>query len=116
MTPEESSKLTAIYNSVVGSGSTVQSLLSSIKTDATNIFNIVDAKVDRSGTLVTQKDDNAATNTLARSILNKIREIEIELGNAGFNIGTPDIVNYELIGQVVRTELDGTRLTEDTTP
>ena len=114
MTPDESAKLSAIYNSVVGSGSTVQSLLNSIKADVSSTLGIVDSKVNRNGTLISQKDDNAATNTLARSILAKIREIEIELGNAGFNVGTPDIVNYELVGQVVRTELDNTRLTEDT--
>jgi hypothetical protein len=113
MTPEQSSQLTAIYNSTVGSGSTIQSLLNSIKSDVTATFGIVDAKVTRGGQQISQKDDNAATNTLARNILNKIREIETELGNAGFNIGTPDIVNYELVGQVVRTELDKTRLTED---
>lgn len=114
MTPDESAKLSAIYNATVGSGSTIQSLLNSIKADVASTLTIVDAKVIRGGTPISQKDDNAATNTLARSILNKVREIEIELGNAGFNIGTPDIVNYELVGQVVRTELDNTRLTEDT--
>lgn len=114
MTPDESAKLSAIYNATVGSGSTIQSLLNSIKSDVSSTFGIVDSKVNRGGVLVSQKDDNAATNTLARSILAKIREIEVELGNAGFNVGTPDIVNYELVGQVVRTELDNTRLTEDT--
>lgn len=114
MTPDESAKLSAIYNATVGSGSTIQSLLNSIKADVASTLTIVDAKVIRNGQPITQKDDNAATNTIARSILSKIQEIEIELGNAGFNIGTPDIVNYELVGQVVRTELDNTRLTEDT--
>lgn len=113
MTPDQSAQLTAIYNATVGSGSTIQALLNSIKSDVSSTLNIVNEKVNRNGQLISQKDDNAATNTLARSILAKIREIEIELGNAGFNIGTPDIVNYELVGQVVRTELDSTRLAED---
>lgn len=113
MTPEQSSQLTAIYNATVGSGSTIQSLLNSIKSDVVATLNIVDAKVTRNGQQITQREDNAATNTIARNILSKIREIEVELGNAGFNIGTPDIVNYELVGQVFRTELDKTKLTEN---
>lgn len=120
MTDEEDRQLRAVHAAVVGNGSTVSSLIASIKSDIDNIRTIVQEQIRRNLNGVTytktQKQDNEDTNTLSRYMLygsdgyDGLIDTQQELEDRGYSIGSPDVINYQAIGDRVRQELDKTYL------
>ena len=120
MTDEEDRQLRAVHAAVVGNGSTVSSLIASIKSDIDNTRTIVQEQIRRNLNGVTytktQKQDNEDTNTLSRYMLygsdgyDGLIDTQQELEDRGYSIGSPDVINYQAIGDRVRQELDKTYL------
>ena len=120
MTDEEDRQLRAIHAALVGSGGPVNSLIASIKSDVDNIRTIVQEQIRRNLNGVTytktQKQDNEDTNTLSRYMLygsdgyDGLIDTQQELEDRGYSIGSPDVINYQAIGDRVRQELDKTYL------
>ena len=120
MNPDEDAKLRAIHAALVGPNSANNLLVKSIRDDIQQIRSIVQSQVRRSvsGVSVTksQKEDNADTNTFARATLfgsgdyDGLVALQEELENQGYDIGSPDVIDYDAIEGRVRVELDKTFL------
>lgn len=120
MNADQDAKLRAIHNAVVGSGSPVNTLIASIKADIDAARAIVQEQIRRNINGVqytkTQKQDNEDTNTIARltlygdSIYDGLIDTQAELEAQGYEIGSPDVINYDAIANRVRQELDKTYL------
>lgn len=118
MNQDEDAKLRAIHAAVVGSGSADAILIKSIKDNIQSIRSIVQQEVRRTVSGVTttksQKDDNADTNTFARATLfggdvyDGLVALQQELELQGYEIGSPDPINYTAIADRARLELDKT--------
>jgi hypothetical protein len=120
MNPDEDAKLRAIHSAIVGANSANNLLIKSIRDDIQQIRSIVQSQVRRSvnGVSLTksQKEDNQDTNTFARATLfgsgdyDGLVSLQEELESQGYDIGSPDVIDYDAIGGRVRTELDKTFL------
>lgn len=118
MTPDEDAKLRAIHAAVVGDSSPVNRAIASIKQDIDNIRTIVQAQVQRNINGIrytkTQKQDNEDTNTISRSMLygdsvfDGLIDVKAELEALGYQIGSPDVIDYTAIGNRMRQEIDKT--------